>query len=198
MQKKERLLSSLESTKLFNNIVGEKRKGKLNMRLTVGCCTNSGPFDVLRKKMMNKWVCRTIFCRSDRSIRVYYVYIVSVNMLNVLLNPPLTTADLSEESETTIYRCWYSKDVHRTKCQALTVARLTHSPYTTKLARIRGHMMLSTILKCKSVTPHCMYNRQNISGLNWCKCTSNIMTIKEFFVILGRSFSNSLAFLKVA
>jgi hypothetical protein len=36
-------------------------------------------------------------------------------------------SDLSEEGET-IYRCRYSKDVHvhRTKCQALTIARLTH------------------------------------------------------------------------
>ena len=33
---------------------------------------------------------------------------------------------LSEERDT-IYRRRYSKDVHRTKCQALTIARLTHS-----------------------------------------------------------------------
>ena len=32
-----------------------------------------------------------------------------------------------EERETQIYRCRYSKDVHRTKCQALTITRLTHS-----------------------------------------------------------------------
>ena len=36
-----------------------------------------------------------------------------------------------------IYCCLCSKEVHRTKCQALTTARLTHSPYTTKIARIR-------------------------------------------------------------
>ena len=33
--------------------------------------------------------------------------------------------------------CRYSKDVHRTKCKALTITRLTHSPYTTKIARVR-------------------------------------------------------------
>uniref|UniRef100_A0A8C4ZFI8 Thyroglobulin n=1 Tax=Gadus morhua TaxID=8049 RepID=A0A8C4ZFI8_GADMO len=36
-------------------------------------------------------------------------------------------------AETTIYRCRCSKDVHGTKCQALTITRLTHSPYTTKI-----------------------------------------------------------------
>ena len=39
---------------------------------------------------------------------------------------------LSEARETKIYRCWYSKDVHRTKCQALAIVRIT-----TKIARIR-------------------------------------------------------------
>ena len=29
------------------------------------------------------------------------------------------------------YICWCSKDVHGKKCQALTITRLTHSPYTT-------------------------------------------------------------------
>ena len=37
----------------------------------------------------------------------------------------------------------------RTKCQALTIARLTHSPYATKIARIRCYTMLSTIFKCQ-------------------------------------------------
>ena len=49
---------------------------------------------------------------------------------------------MSENGEITIYRCLYSKDGHRTKCKALTIARLTHSPYTTKIARIRCYMML--------------------------------------------------------
>ena len=40
----------------------------------------------------------------------------------------LQSVHLSEERETTIYRCRYSKDVQRTKCQALTIPRLTHSP----------------------------------------------------------------------
>ena len=49
---------------------------------------------------------------------------------------------LSEEGETTIYLCRYSKDVHRTKCQALTIVRLTHSPYTTKIARKMLHSLV--------------------------------------------------------
>ena len=48
---------------------------------------------------------------------------------------------LSEESET-IYCWWYRKNVCRNKFQALTIVRLTHSPYTTKLARIRCYTML--------------------------------------------------------
>ena len=56
----------------------------------------------------------------------------------------------SEERET-IYLCLYSKNVHRTKCQALTIAKLTHSPYTTKIARKRCYIMLSTIFKCQGV-----------------------------------------------
>ena len=52
-----------------------------------------------------------------------------------------------------LYCCRYSKDVHRTKCQALTIVRFTHSPYTTKIARIRCHtiilLLLSTIFKCE-------------------------------------------------
>ena len=32
--------------------------------------------------------------------------------------------------------CQYSKDVHRTKGKALTIARLIHSPYTARTARI--------------------------------------------------------------
>ena len=49
----------------------------------------------------------------------------------------LQSVHFSEEGVTTIYRYRYSKDVHRIKCQALTIARLTHSPFTTKVARIR-------------------------------------------------------------
>ena len=39
-----------------------------------------------------------------------------------------------------IYRCWYSRDDHRghdRKCQALPIARVTQSLYTTKNASIR-------------------------------------------------------------
>ena len=36
----------------------------------------------------------------------------------------------------TIHSCRYSKDAHRTKCQALTITRLTHPLCTTEIARI--------------------------------------------------------------
>ena len=35
----------------------------------------------------------------------------------------LQVMHLSEERETTIYRCWYSQDVHKANCQALTIVR---------------------------------------------------------------------------
>ena len=45
----------------------------------------------------------------------------------------------------------YSKDVHRTKSKALTIASLTHFLCTTKIARIRRYTMLSTIFKHEDV-----------------------------------------------
>ena len=48
--------------------------------------------------------------------------------------------------KTTIYLCRYRKAVHRTTCQALTITRFSHSPYTTEIARIRFYTMLSTII----------------------------------------------------
>ena len=58
---------------------------------------------------------------------------------------------MSEKRETTIYRCGYSRDIHRTMCQALTITRLTHSPYATKIGRIRCYTMPSTIFKLQDV-----------------------------------------------
>ena len=49
----------------------------------------------------------------------------------------LTISRFVRRRETTICLCLYSKDVHRTKCQALIITRLTHSPYSTKIARIK-------------------------------------------------------------
>ena len=48
----------------------------------------------------------------------------------------LTIVDMSEEGAT-IYRWRYSKVVCRNTCQELTIAKLLHSPYTTKIARFR-------------------------------------------------------------
>ena len=50
-----------------------------------------------------------------------------------------------------VVTCRYSKDVDRTKCQALTIVRITPSLYTTKRARIRCYTMLSIIFKCQDV-----------------------------------------------
>ena len=58
---------------------------------------------------------------------------------------------LSEERETIIYLWGYSKDVDRTKCQALTTTRLTHSPFTIQIARIRRYIKLNPIFKYKDV-----------------------------------------------
>ena len=63
----------------------------------------------------------------------------------------LTISPFVRRRETTIYLFGYSKDVNRTKCQALTIIRLTHSPYTTEIARIRCYTRLSTIYKCQDV-----------------------------------------------
>ena len=65
------------------------------------------------------------------------------HLTDAFIQSDLQKIHLSEERET-IYRCWYSK--YRTKCPSLTIARLTHSLYTTKMARIRCYTMLSTIL----------------------------------------------------
>ena len=56
---------------------------------------------------------------------------------------------LSEERET-IYLCRYSKDVHRTKCQALTTPSLTRSPYTTQIARIRCYTKMTPLIVSQS------------------------------------------------
>ena len=69
------------------------------------------------------------------------------HLADALIQSDLWKVHLSEERETTIYRCRYIKDVHRSKCQAPTIARLTPSPYTTKIARIRCYSMQSTIFK---------------------------------------------------
>ena len=42
-----------------------------------------------------------------------------------------------------MYRRRYGEDVYRTKCRALTIARLTRSPCTTQIARIMQVLFLS-------------------------------------------------------
>ena len=80
------------------------------------------------------------------------MYVLCVDVLHLhlghlsdaFIQSDLQIIHLSEEGET-IHRCQYSKDVDRTKCKALPIARLTQSPYTTKLARIR---LVDRCLQC--------------------------------------------------
>ena len=71
-------------------------------------------------------------------------------LADTFIQSDLQQVDLSEERETTIYRCPYSKDVHGT-AQSLTIIRLNHCPYTTKIARIRCYKIHSTLFKCQDV-----------------------------------------------
>ena len=65
----------------------------------------------------------------------------------------LQQANHSEEGETTTYRySRYSGDDYKTKCQALTIARLSHSLCTTKIARIRSYTTKSFYFVCVSMT----------------------------------------------
>ena len=79
-------------------------------------------------------------------IKIYiylYIYIYIFSAFSRRFYPkrlPINTFVRSRE--TTIFRCRYSKDVS----QALTIARLTPSQYTPKLARIRCYTKLSSLL----------------------------------------------------
>ena len=88
---------------------------------------------------------------------IYIILYLSYKHLGYLadafIQSDLQYVHLSEERET-IYRCRYSKDVHRTKCQALTIIRLTHFAYPTKITRTSCYTMLSTFL------PTRLYNIQ--------------------------------------
>ena len=67
------------------------------------------------------------------------------------------------------YQKWTdSKDVHRTKRQALTIVKLTHSRYTTKIARIRYttkylflfslfFFTISVYIKCQDVQTYSVF-----------------------------------------
>ena len=66
-----------------------------------------------------------------------------------LLSKEIHNKDMYQKKEKQQYiRCRYTKDVHRTKWQALTIARLNLSPYTTKIERIRRDTLLSTAINC--------------------------------------------------
>ena len=60
-----------------------------------------------------------------------------------VVSPGCSTQECVEHPlHTAMYHCRYNKEVHRSKCQALTIARI---------ARIRRYKMLSTIFKCKDI-----------------------------------------------
>ena len=55
-------------------------------------------------------------------VAVVYIYIQQTLFTKATYNK----YNKSEEGETTIYLCRYSKDVHRTKDQALTISMVTY------------------------------------------------------------------------
>ena len=57
-----------------------------------------------------------------------------------------------------IDRCRYSKDVNINKCQALTIAKLTHFPYTTNIATI------VLLLRCQEVWKRGVGEKGTIRG----------------------------------
>ena len=83
----------------------------------------------------------------EKWVRQKYSHLHLGNLADAFIQSDLQKIHLSEEREKTIYCCRYSKD----KCQALTIVRLTHSPYTIKITRIGHYTMLSTIFKCQDV-----------------------------------------------
>ena len=75
----------------------------------------------------------------------------------------LTISTFVRRRERTIYLCGYSKDVHRTKCQALTITRLTHSLYTTEIVRIRRYTVLCHLIVSVGLTQHIFYQIASVS-----------------------------------
>ena len=67
----------------------------------------------------------------EKWVRQKYLHLHLGNLADAFIQSDLQKIHLSEEREKTIYCCRYSKD----KCQALTIVRLTHSPYTIKITR---------------------------------------------------------------
>ena len=74
-----------------------------------------------------------------------------------------------------IYLCWYSEDVHRTKCKALRIPRLTHSLCATKITRIGcyttkyynciprtigAYIKVSTLVVFEGLDMHCAWSQR--------------------------------------
>ena len=96
-----------------------------------------------------EWYCHSHECVSPWIVPLLYTCIVEID-------PGCFVSDLrkyicQKKEKKRIYHCRYIENVHRTKCQALTITRLTHSLYATKIARIRRYTMLSTICACKDI-----------------------------------------------
>ena len=104
-----------------------------------------------------------------------YLYLHLGNIADAFIQSDLQQVHLSEERET-IYRCRYIKDVHRNKCQALTVARLPIP-----------HVQQWTIFKCKGVQlyiasmPHIiLYQCKTISLILMLVCF-NIVSLYQYW-----------------
>ena len=81
-------------------------------------------FRAFSRRFYPEWLTRSIFVRRERE----------------------------KTRKTTIYLCQYSKDVHRTKCQALTITRLTHSPYTLTITRLTHSPYTTKIARIRCYT----------------------------------------------
>ena len=90
-----------------------------------------------RGKGCGKRGCTRIFTAWHAFVCAYQLYIFTVWIC------------VFEWMNEIIYLCRYSKDVDRNNGNALTIAMLTHSLHTTKVAKIRRYTMLSTMLSFK-------------------------------------------------
>ena len=58
---------------------------------------------------------------------IFHLHLHLGHLADAFIQSDFQQVDLSEEGELSRY----SKDVHKTKCQAPAIFRLTHTPYTT-------------------------------------------------------------------
>ena len=88
-----------------------------------------------------KW-CGVVSVGRGKAGRLY----IHIYIQGIYIKMLFSKASTEREGEKQ-YICWYSKDVHVTKAQALTIVRLTHSPYRIQIARIKLYTMLHTTVR---------------------------------------------------